>query len=410
MSDAGRFTASTDVLAELLRPQILHDPWPLYSWLRDNDPVHRTASGVYLLSRHFDTEWLTREYQLFRPATPADGPAKSRSAAMLAETIPSTAPPVHTRLRRLIARDFTPRRVQRLTESTERVCDQSLADLVEPLHDGAVVNAHDVSLQLPARVFLALLGLPQADWRWLSTAVPVVLAGLTPTATADVIANSDKTTEEMETYFLRAAAARRENPKDDLLTALVSTHDGDPDRLSKDELGVMLWSLVLAGFLSTTSGLDHAILAVLTNPDHNHWLTGDPARTASYVEEVLRWGSPSVMNAVARITVNDLEVAGVTVPAGSDLRMLAGSANHDPAVFPDPERFDPTRNSRIQMTFGGGIHYCLGAHLVRMQTAVLLRRLRLRLPDLALAGTPTRRPNLSLRMVDDLPVALAGVA
>src|SRR5215212_8167243 len=193
MSEPGHFNASTDVLAQLQRAETLDNPWPLYAWLRDNDAVHRVRPGLYLLSRYADANWLMQEHGAFRAPAPAGTqPAPSRSLQLLASAITGTVPPTHTRLRRLVARDFTPRRVETLTGSVRSICDELLAELAGQLHDGEVVDLHGLSQQLPMRVLLALLGVPQADWRWLALTVWTIVSGLSPGATADAVADADQ--------------------------------------------------------------------------------------------------------------------------------------------------------------------------------------------------------------------------
>jgi cytochrome P450 len=210
----------------------------------------------------------------------------------------------------------------------------------------------------------------------------------------------------VEEYYEGLIRLRRERPRADMVSALVAVHDGDEDRLTRDELSSWLWGLWAGGFETTSSGIDNAAIILMRHPDQAHWLRGGPEEVKAFVNESLRYATPSLFTGVARIARQDLEISGVTIPEGSDVRSLPGCANRDPAAFTDPDRLDPTRDTSTAVTFGQGLHYCLGSNLARAEAGVLLPRLHTRFPTLALAEPPVRRRKPPLLAFDRIDVAL----
>lgn len=178
----------------------------------------------------------------------------------------------------------------------------------------------------------------------------------------------------------------------------------------------MLWGMLLGGFVTTAATIDHAVLAMLAYPEQRHWLQGDAMRVKAFVEEVLRCDAPAMFSSIPRIAQHDIELGGVVIPKNADVRVLIASGNRDSDAFADPDRFDPSRfygtspgmstNGKIMLSFGHGIHFCLGAQLARVQLAESLPRIQARFPTLALAELPTREPSAFLRTFTALPVRL----
>ena len=178
----------------------------------------------------------------------------------------------------------------------------------------------------------------------------------------------------------------------------------------------MLWGMLLGGFATTAATIDHAVLAMLTYPQQRHWLQGDAVGVKAFVEEVLRCDAPVMFSSIPRIAQRDIELGGMVIPKSADVRMLIAAGNRDPDAFADPDRFDPARfygtspgmstDGKIMLSFGHGIHFCLGAQLVRVQLAESLPRIQARFPTLALAEQPTREPSAFLRTFRALPVRL----
>ena len=402
-----------DVLARLLEPDILEDPYPYYAWLRDNLPVYWSERAkVYVLSRHADVRRAYGSPNLRGPqeselATLVPRTARYRSLRLLMRTIAMTNPPIHTRLRTHVARHFTPRRVEAQREATVRTCDRLLDLLSERLHDGESLDLHEeVSKTFAMHVIADLLGVPRTDRSQLSHLVARVLKVADPVCTEEAMADADRASTEVEAYFSALVAERRRAPRSDLITALATPHDDSADRLSESELLTMIWTLWVSGFETAAAATDLAVMAALRHPHQARLLAGDAEGVEAFISESLRYESPIVLTGILRIAVRDIEVAGITIPAGSDIRVLPGSANRDPAVFPHADRFDPARDTSPTMAFGHGLHYCLGVRLARMELAVVLPGLFTRYPRLALADTAVRRPSLTLRTFDRLPVAL----
>jgi cytochrome P450 len=223
-------------------------------------------------------------------------------------------------------------------------------------------------------------------------------------AATDLVA-ADVAGAELAGYFEELVRARRRRPADDLTSALVAVHDRDPGQLSASELLGNLVLLLVAGFETTTNLLGNGLYALLRRPDALVRLRREPERAGAYVEEMLRYDSP--VQLTSRLAAGDTEVAGVPVPRGGALLVVIGAANRDPLRFADPERFDPDRPGNQPLSFGAGAHFCLGQALARLEAQVAFPLLLSRFQEVALAGTPTRRPGLTLRGFTRLPVILA---
>jgi cytochrome P450 family 114 len=381
-----------DALASFAAPDFRRDPYPFLKWLRENDPVHRTSKGFYLVSRHADAAAVQRGTgELFR------GPDRDHLAQHLPSALhhPSVAfrldamllknPPEHTRLRRLVARDFTPKRVAGLRERITARCDDLLDAIAEPLRDGDVVDLHaKLSTALTVQVIAELAGVPRSDHDWLAPLVKdfvVALSGLSE----DALTTADQHTKVLREYFQDLIDERRRTPRSDLTSALVATGPAEPDRLPDDEVVSMLLTLWIAGFETTAAGIDHGVLAMINHPDQRGWLTRDGV---AFTGEVLRYSGPALFTPVPRIATEPVELSGVTLPADSDVRPLFAAANRDPEVFDDPDRFDPARDTSASLAFGYGIHHCLGAFLGRAEIRIALTRLYARFPDLVLSSPP----------------------
>jgi cytochrome P450 family 114 len=401
-----------DVLARLFEPDVLDDPSPFYAWLREHLPVHRHRSGPYYTCRHADVRWMFQAPLLTAPepaelATRFPRLYRHQSFRYLAGTVAMTNPPVHTRLRRLVTRDFTLKTVNNLRPRMESVVDGLLDRLAEPLRDGEVVDLHaGLTRPFAQSVIAELVGIDPADRPALTPLVTTVLYSTNPASTDEMLDAADEASAQVAEYYERLLPVRRERPRGDLISALVAAHDDDDDRLTQDELMCWLWGLWAGGFETTSAGMDNAAVILLRRPDQAHWVRGKPDEVKAFVNECLRYQPPSVFNGVARIARQDIELSGVTIPEGSDVRGLPGCANRDPSAFPDPDRFDPSRDTSTMVSFGHGMHYCLGANLARVEMGVLLPRLHARFPTLALAEPPVRRLSPPLLAFDRIGVAL----
>jgi cytochrome P450 len=239
--------------------------------------------------------------------------------------------------------------------------------------------------------------------------MPMVLAAMHPGATEEHLNQADEVNRKIESYFTELAEERRRHPRNDLISACVALHEDDPDIFSTDEFMSMLWGLWAGGFATTATAIDHGVLTMLRHPEETHWLRGGLGRARSFVDELLRYEAPATITAISRFAVRDALLSGRTIPTGADVRMVFPACNRDPAAFEAPDRFDPARPAlhRTHLSFGHGLHYCLGAALSRMELSVVLPKLHSRLPDLALAGQPAYGSAFPIRAVDRLPVVLA---
>lgn len=395
-----------DVLKTFSTPEFRRDPYPFLRWLRENEPVHQTSAGFYLVTRHADaalvqkgTGGLFRSPDRARIAEQYAGALRHPSMAFRLDAMLLKNPPEHTRLRRLVARDFTPKRVAGLTGRIGELCDDLLDDIAEPLRRGEVVDLHTrLSAQLTLSVIAELIGVPESDRGWLAPAVTDFVAAL-GSMSEDLLAVADQHTTMLQEYFHKLIDDRRRNPASDLVSALAQGDESD--RLTDDEVVSMLLTLWIAGFETTAAGIDHAVLAMINNPGQRHWITED-----AFTDEVLRHSGPGLFTPVPRIATEPVLLSGIVLPAGSDVRPMFAAANRDPDAFPDPDVFDPSRDTSAALAFGHGIHHCLGMFLARAEIRVALTRLHARFPDLTLAGEPTWGTALPMHAPCAVPVAL----
>jgi cytochrome P450 family 114 len=272
--------------------------------------------------------------------------------------------------------------------------------------DGEVVDLHsEVSKPLTVHVFSEMFGIPEADRGWLAEAVIDVVVA--PEAVSeDLLTVADVQSARVEEYLLELIAERRRAPQEDLISALVGTHVEDPEQLTDDELIAMLWVLWLAGFETTAMGIDNGVRALLDQPSRCGSLHGDDAQAHAFVDEVLRYDGVLLFGVLPRIATRDMEFSGATVSAGSDVRIVFAGANRDPAVFAEPDRFDPSRDTSAGLAFGHGMRYCLGPALSRLEMAVCLSGIHTRFPTLVAAGEPTWNDIVLQRAMKRFPVAL----
>ena len=307
-------------------------------------------------------------------------------------------PPRHTRLRRLVSRSFTARRVQSL--------EDSVATLVDELVDGLAGGGDFVerfAFPLPVAVIGELLGVPEADRAGFQ---PLVRdwTRILDVFDLDALACANEAALALRAYLGDLVDERRRHPQDDLLSGLVTRAGDDGEVLDQDEAVTMAALLFSAGFETTTHLLGNGLVALLEHPDQAALVRDDPEAAATAAEELVRFDSS--VQITNRVALADTEIAGVSVAEGDRLVCYLGAANRDPAKFTDPDRLDVTRNEGGPLSFGGGIHYCLGAPLARLEVRLALPRLLARYRDLRLDGTPQRREGLTLRGYLSLPVAV----
>ncbi|MFJ8078201.1 cytochrome P450 [Streptomyces sp. NPDC096176] len=377
------------------------DPYPVYAELRAHGPVHH----VRLPEGH--NAWLVVGYEAGRAALADNSLSKEwrnvspeLGIAQLSSgiTMLSADPPLHTRLRKLVAREFTMRRVEQLAPRVQQITDE-LLDRMLPAGRTDLVDA--LAFPLPMAVICELLGVPflaQDSFRtWSNTAL----------ASTDRAAR-EEAAGRLTQYLIELLAEKREQPGDDLMSALIHGSDeGSDDRLAGDELLGMAWLLLVAGHETTVNLIANGVLALLTHPDQLAALRSDLSLMDGAVEEMLRYDGP-VETPTYRFTTTPYQIGDTTVPGGGRLVLIAiADADRDPARFPDPDRFDIRRDTRGHLAFGHGIHYCLGAPLARLEARIAVRALLERCPDLALDAHPAAlawRTGMLIRGPERLPV------
>jgi cytochrome P450 len=310
----------------------------------------------------------------------------------------------HARIRRLIARAFTARRMAGLEPAITKIADELIDAMADRGADGSAVEfMHDFAYLLPVTVICELIGIPQADregFRPIARDVAGVFELHDP-ATLPAI-NAAAT--ELLSYFTALAATRRADPRDDLLSDLLAVSDSDDGRLTDAELLHNLTLLLVAGFETTTNLLGNGLQIILQDPPAGDAVRGGSVPPSAFVEEALRYDPP--VQLTSRIGY-DTKLAGLPVVAGASVTTLIGAGNRDPRRFAEPDRFDPARPDGGPLSFGGGAHFCIGAALARLEGAVAFSRLLSRFPKITPAAEPTRRSTFLLRGFDALPITVA---
>ena len=397
------------LLAELVAtPEGRADPYPRYATLRAAAPVHRSAFGFWALTRYDDCQQLLRH-----PGVGKDFSAAAAAMGMPDEVFAEQArfrndhsnmllsdPPDHTRLRGLVTRAFTPRTVETLRPSVVAVVDGLLGQM-----NGEVDVMDALAFRLPVTVIGEMVGVPAEDRDMLRPLVRAVTAVLELVVAEEAMGAATAADVALVDYFSGLVAERRAHPRPDLLSHLIAAEDGG-DQLSEEELISTAILLFAAGFETTTHLIGNGLLALLRNPDQLDRLRADRGLLRPAIDELLRYDSP--VQLAGRMAYEDLSIAGRDIPSGSVVLALLGAANRDPDHFTDPERLDVGRNEGAPISFGGGIHFCLGAALARMEGQIVFDRLLDRFATIELVDDrPTHRDTLTLRGLLDLRVRFA---
>ncbi|MBG0850498.1 cytochrome P450 [Streptomyces spinoverrucosus] len=378
------------VLLPYSDPAFVTDPFPLYRQLREDGPVRRAviAGGLdaWLVTRYEDGLAALSDPRLSSDIRDASDPRlmeqlpEFERESMISNMLRAD-PPDHTRLRRLVSKAFTARRIAELRPRVQEITDR-LLDAVVPAGRAELVA--DFALPLPVTVISELLGVPVDDrydfQRWTDD---MLLRGEQMPDPAVV----NESWQRMRGYLTKLLESKRARPGDDLLSALISARD-EEQRLNEDELISMTFLLLVAGYITTVNLIGGGIAALLAHPDQLELLRDDPELLPGAIEEFLRYDGP-VSPGIVRFAREDVEIAGVTVPRGATVLIASAIADRDPDRFPDPDRLDVTRQDNGHLAFGHGIHYCLGAPLARLEGQIAIGTVLRRLPDLALAVPPS---------------------
>jgi cytochrome P450 len=365
------------------------DPYPLYRRLHALGPVVAAPDGSLMVSGYELLSALLRDHRLLKKPERCLAASGYRdwqarpSLRLLYSSLLMSNPPVHTRLRRSVSAVFTARRVELLRPAVERIVAEAREQI-----SGESDFVTGFAFPVPVNVIGELLGVPASDrpmFQELARDWTAVLEDLSPAA----VDRADPAAEVLGAYLSALARERARRPADDLISALAVAAAAEDPRLSAEELVTMAALLLAAGFETTTGLLSNGLVALLDHP-------GEAAR--------LRYDSP-VQVLLNRTAPEDLRVAGLDLPAGQRVTALLGAANRDPAAFRSPDRLILDRKERPPLSFGGGLHYCIGAPLARLEAQVALPALLARFPRLALAGPPVSRPGIALHGHVSLPIS-----
>ncbi len=372
-------------------PQFVQDPYPTYAWYRKHAPVAKvlypnTVTDVWWVTRHADVKRILANPRVF------SSDPQHANAATLGANLPFfdtselilggvafVDPPLHTHRRKLIGKTFSPHRVEAMR--------QTVLDVTTTLLDtmGATGDSTDLmdafAKPLPMRVIAGQLGVPESDHkyfrRWLDTMI---------TTDHDEFARAPEAVAEMVDYLSELVVAKRARPANDLVSEFAATRDRDGG-FSEVELVGIVFALLVAGYSTSADLIGNGVLALLQHPAQLGLLRRQPAAVDTAIEEMLRYNGPT-SSVLWRFPTEDVEIAGVSIPAGDAVLPLISAANRDPAAFRDPDRFDISRTDLDHVSFGYGPHFCLGAALGRLEARIAIPALLARFPTLALPVAP----------------------
>ncbi len=411
-------TATVDpdaLLAEiLLTPEGKADPYSRYAAIREHSAAFRTSIGFVVVGRFDDCQRVLRDPRFGKGEgiavwehyglTEAEWRERFTDFQRRTTSMLGLDPPDHTRLRRLVAKAFTPKTVEQLRPDIIRLT----AALLDGFEGGGVVDIiPELALRLPIAVISEMLGVPEAYWPELQPLVRTVVATLEISPPLDQLEAAAIAGRGIADQFEGLIADRREHPTDDLLSQLVHVEEAG-DQLSHDELISTVILLFAAGFETTTNLIGNGLLALLDHPAELQRLRDDRSLLGTGVEELLRWDSPVQID--GRQTFEAMDLHGVPLEAGDQVVTLLGAANRDPRTFDEPDRLDVGRTTAQLMSFGAGIHFCLGAPLARAEGRVVLDQLLDRFPVIEPGWgdeRPRYRDSIVLRGLESLPVHLA---
>jgi cytochrome P450 len=392
-------------------------PYDQYAWYREHDPIHvgepRDWGPAIYLFRHADVLKLLRDQRLgkeWRKVMPSDvevpAPEPDSFMAVASKFMLFRDPPTHTHLRSLANLAFTPRQVEQMRPHIKDLAATLVAEFKDQALDGPADLIMNVAYPLPTLVIAKILGIPSEDYgrfrQWagdIAAAIDFPLEGL-----ADFVARVDQTTKELSGYLRWVFQLRQDDPQDDLISRLIQART-DEGALDEDEVIGTCILLLVAGHETTVNLIGNGTLALLRHRDQWQRLVDDPGLARTAVEELLRYDSPVQMT--GRISYEPIDLNGTHIPAGTEVNFMLGSANFDDAAFPDAARLDIGRDVGRIMSFGMGIHFCLGSPLARLEGEIAFETIARELPGLALA-TESRvwRPGAVLHGLRDLPVTL----
>ena len=393
-------------LFQLMYPEVLADPYPLYNRLRTADPVHWDPFlHTWVVTRYEDVDYVLKHFSAARTPTPQQLTelglsGLNRVAEVLVRQMLFLDGRAHARVRNLAASAFTRSRVQRLRTHIEEITN-SLLDAVMERREMDVIA--DLGDPLPAIVTAELMGLPTSDWQQLtawSTQFAEVLGNLqhNPDHTARVL----RTIDELTDYFRAAVRDHREHPGDDLICAFINAQQ-DGESFSEDEVIANSIIVMTGGQETTTNLIGNGVLNLLSHPDQWDALKNNRGGLGTAIEELLRFDGP--IQYTSRLAPKDVEIGGRKIRGRQAVIAILAAANRDPSRFPDPDRLDLARTDNRHLAFASGPHSCFGAPLARLEADVVFTALLERTPDLALKDAPRNWiENVGFRGLTSLPV------
>jgi cytochrome P450 len=378
-------TAQAEPLFNPLSPAVIADPYPHYHRLRRLDPVHRSPLGFLVVSRHADVTQILRDKRFGKDFV---GRMTRRFGAQVMEEpvyrsmrhwMLQQDPPDHTRLRGLVVKAFTARRVEDMRPRIQEIVDTALDRVAA---QGRMDLIADFAFRLPVIVICEMLGIPKEEHEMFFPGARASgrLLDPVPLSREEIDAANAGNLASAE-YFRSLFELRRRQPGDDLTTQLVQAEE-EGTKLSNEELTANIILLFGAGHETTVNLIGNGLLALHRNPGELRRLQDDPSLIPNAIEELLRYDSS--VQLTGRAALEDVEIGGVPVAKGESVLCLLGAANRDPAAYPEPDRLDVTRANIRPLSFGGGIHFCLGAQLARIEAEVAIATLLRRLPTLRL--------------------------
>jgi cytochrome P450 len=392
---------------EKLSSEFYADPYPTYRALREHDPVKRMAGGSYFLTRYDDLVSVYKNTKLFSSDKKKEFFPKYGTSPLYEHHTTSLVfndPPAHTSVRRLIMGALSPRAIAEMEGDVIALVDRLLASLGGK---GDVDLIGDYAAAIPIEVIGNLLGVPREEREPLRGWSLAILGALEPVIGAEAFARGNAAVRDFLQYLETLVAWRRArpgNPERDVLTRLIQGEDNG-ERLGEKELLHNCIFLLNAGHETTTNLIGNGLVALSENPDQKKRLIENPHQIKTAVEEILRFESSNQFG--NRMTTERLELGGVTLEQGTSVTLCIGAANRDPRQFPEPEKFDITRNPNRHLAFGTGAHQCAGMALARLEGAIAISRFVEKYPAYALKGTPLRGGRARFRGFLSVPCAIA---
>jgi cytochrome P450 len=392
---------------DLTDPAVVADPYPAFARARELAPVQwHEGLKLWLAFTHAEANAVLRDRRLGRIWADKEPAERFGSFNLIhRNAILEMEPPDHTRLRRLISAAFARGHVERLRPWVEDLAGTLVDGLVERSGGSESVDVlSGMAEELPVAVIAELLGVPDADRPLLRPWSNAIVKMYEYGRTTEIEDAAERAAAEFVAYLRALTEERRRTPGEDLLSHLVSVRDSEGDRLTEDELVTTCILLLNAGHEATVNVSGNGLLALLEHPDQLQRLREDPGLLPTAIEELMRFDSP--LQLFERTATEDVEIGGITVQRGRKIAALLGSANHDPVVFEAPETLDVGRTDNPHISFGAGVHFCIGAPLARVELQASFGALLERTSGMELGRPARRRPEFVIRGLADLPVVL----